>query len=274
MPAISEINQPKYFALDSITKLSALHEGHVVISGSHGGVYPGYLAARGKLRGVIFSDAGVGLESAGIGSLPLLAGIGLAAATVDYRTARIGDGEDIRRRGIVSYVNGPAAAVGCREGEAASLCAEKMLDAQAPLRVTAAPAEGRTLLRAEPPRIWAADSNALITADDVGTIAVTGSHGGLLGGKPASAIGPAVIAAAFNDAGMGSENAGISRLPALDVRGIVGVTVSAWSARIGDARSSWATGVISAANDLARRHGAKPGDKLKDFFITLAERLG
>ncbi len=259
--------------LDSITRLAPAHAGRVVIAGSHGGVYAGYLAAAGGVRGVIFSDAGVGLEGAGVGALPLLAAIGLAAAAVDFRSARIGDGADLCRRGTISHVNDPAAAMGCEVGELADLCAEKMKTAPLAHADAAPPTEGRITLRAQAPQIRGVDSNSLLTGDDAGTIVISGSHGGLLGGNGDSAIGPEVLAAAFNDAGMGIDNAGISRLPALDARNIPAVTVSAFTARIGDARSSWMTGIISAHNAAAARHGAKPGIRLSAFLGELAARM-
>jgi hypothetical protein len=117
------------------------------------------------------------------------------------------------------------------------------------------------------------DSSSLIEPGDTGAIIISGSHGGLLGGDPASAIGPDVLAAAFNDAGVGIDNAGISRLAALDRRRIAGVTVAAASARIGDARSAWETGVISAANATAARLGAAEGMALRVFYTDLASRV-
>ena len=47
-----------------------------------------------------------------------------------------------------------------------------------------------------------------------------------------------MFAAVYNDADFGVDDAGISRLPALDARGIAGACVSAWSARIGDGQST------------------------------------
>jgi hypothetical protein len=37
------------FLVDSITKLDARHRDAVVVSGSHGGIYAGYCAAKGRL---------------------------------------------------------------------------------------------------------------------------------------------------------------------------------------------------------------------------------
>jgi len=81
----------------------------------------------------------------------------------------------------------------------------------------------------------------------------------LLGGKPETALKYDVRAAFYNDAGIGIDEAGVSRLPALDARGIPAATVSAASARIGDARSTYEVGVISRVNSHSALLGLKPG---------------
>jgi hypothetical protein len=88
---------------------------------------------------------------------------------------------------------------------------------------------------------------------------VTGSHGALLGGRPDHLLGVAVHAAIFNDAGGGKEGAGFSRLALLDTRAIAAATVSCASARIGDARSTYETGVLSHVNEAARRLDLREG---------------
>ena len=65
-------------------------------------------------------------------------------------------------------------------------------------------------------------------------------------------------AAFYNDAGIGIDEAGVSRLPALDRRGIAAATVAAESARIGDARSSYEDGVLSRVNSCAGALGLRP----------------
>src|SRR5215213_4234690 len=65
---------------DTITKLPAEAAGAVVVSGSHGGLYPGTLAAKARVRAVILNDAGIGRDDAGIASLHLLERFGIAAA--------------------------------------------------------------------------------------------------------------------------------------------------------------------------------------------------
>ncbi|MGA3036926.1 MAG: hypothetical protein ABSE64_05515 [Vulcanimicrobiaceae bacterium] len=252
---------------DSITHLDEQDAGKVVVAASHGGLYCGYCAAKGHVLGAIFSDAGVGLENAGIAALDYLEALRIPAATVDYRSARIGDGADLAQRGRISFCNARASEVGCAPGQATIQCAERMERAQSSDAAAPAYAEARTLLlaRAGREKVWGLDSNSLVTLDDTGSIVVTGSHGAILGGKPETALRIDALAAVYNDAGVGIDNAGISRLPALDARGIAAVTVDAQSARIGDARSTWESGKISHANSLAQAYGCRAGMSVPEF---------
>lgn len=253
--------------LDSITKLGADAAGAVAIAASHGGVYAGYLAAQARLRAVIFSDAGVGLDRAGIGALAYLDALGMPAAAVDHRSARIGDGSDLAARGSISFCNDTASKLGCEPGMNALACAKMMLGAALFAGEPPMYDEARTILRerAGEPQVWGLDSNAGVRPEDAGTIVVTGSHGGLLGGKPETALRVDALAAVYNDAGVGIDAAGISRLPALDARGIAAATVDAQSARIGEARSTWESGVISHANERASSLGVRAGMTVPAF---------
>ena len=114
----------------TITSLPAEAYGAVVVSGSHGGRYPGYLAAKAKVRAVVFSDAGVGRGGAGLASLADLERLGIAAAAVSHTSARIGDPADMMRRGVVSHANAPAQAVGVEKGMACSEAAQRLLLAE------------------------------------------------------------------------------------------------------------------------------------------------
>ena len=77
---------------NSVTKLGPETRDAVLIGGSHGGVYAGYLAAKEGARAVILNNAGVGKDEAGIGSLAWLDKLGIPAATVDHRSAEGGKG--------------------------------------------------------------------------------------------------------------------------------------------------------------------------------------
>lgn len=258
---------PGIVAADTITKLPPDAAGLVVVSGSHGGRYPGYLAAKAAVRAVILNDAGVGKDAAGIGALPYLEALGIAAAVLSHESCRIGDTGDMLARGRMSHANavaraaGVAAGMGCRE--AATLLT------RAPHRRVEAPevGEGRSeIADAGRRRIVLVDSAAMVRPDDAGQIVVTGSHGGLVGGDPAMALRTDAFAAVFNDAGIGIEEAGLGRLAALERRGIAAFTVAAASARIGEARSSFEDGTISRVNDSAARRGAAPGLPARDVL--------
>jgi hypothetical protein len=73
---------------------------------------------------------------------------------------------------------------------------------------------------------------------------------------------------------VGLDGAGVSRLPALEARGIAGACVSCFSARIGDARSTWADGVISALNGSAAARGGAIGQSCQAFVAAMAANHG
>jgi len=258
--------------LDTATKFEASHRDAVVVCGSHGGVYPAYLAATAGLRAVILNDAGIGLSSAGIGCLDYCAALGMAAATVAHDSARIGDAADMRARGRISHVNRIAADLGCASAQSVE-DASRWLTKAAPWQ-GAPPAyrEGRKIVVERPgqPRVICMDSVSLVVPDDAGQIVVTGSHGGLLGGSRDAALAVDALMALYNDAGIGADEAGVGRLPALDARGIAAATVDAMTARIGDGLSTYRDGIVSRLNRTAHARGGRVGMsaiELIDLFL-------
>jgi hypothetical protein len=263
---------PGVYLADTITKLTPLMRGAVVVSGSHGGRYCAYLSFKAGLRAFILNDAGVGKEQAGISSLADAEQHGIAAATVSNTSCRIGSSSDMMQRGLVSHANGPARAVGVRTGMA---CAEaaRLLTAAPHIEVEPAlQTEGRVELHETGwwRRIVIMDSASLVKPEDAGQIIVTASHGALLGGNPWMALQAEGFAAVFNDAGIGIDGWGITRLPALESRGVAGLTVAADTARIGDGRSTFEDGVISHVNAPAGRLGAVTGQPLKPLLLRWA----
>jgi hypothetical protein len=258
---------------DSITRVGPAAAGAVVVNASHGGVYAAYLAAKLQAVAAIFNDAAVGRDRAGIGGLDYLQELGVAAATVGHDSARIGDGADMMAHGIVTYANGLAASLGVEPGQTCRQAAARLEQAGQTHRTPPEALEAAFLLVAEPPQVWALDSASLVLPEHKDAIVITGSHGGLLGGKPETALKYDVLGALYNDAGIGKDGAGVSRLPALDARGIAAATVSAASARIGDARSTYEDGIVSRINTRAATLGLREGSTARDFVDGLRRAL-
>jgi hypothetical protein len=253
--------------LDSVTHLQAEHRGAAALCASHGGSYSGYYAASKGVSAVILNDAGIGREQAGLGGVRMLEGLGVPAAAVSGKTARIGDGKDNLARGVLSFVNGPAGQFGLAAGMTCLEALDKL--AAAALKPAAEPPkqdEHRFEVQgATGVKVIVMDSISLVHPQDAGQIIVTASHGACPGGKPEMAVKYSVFAAVTNDADRGIDDAGISRLPAMNERGIAGACLSAFSARIGDGRSMYEDGYVSALNTVAEKYGGKIGQSCRQF---------
>lgn len=258
---------------DSVTRMGDNVRGHVAVAASHGGVFAVHLALAEGVAGLVVCDAGVGLERAGIAGLDYANRLGVPCAAIHHRSARIGDGADCTSRGLISFANPRAVALGVRVGmpamEAARCMAAAQLSAVDP---GPSPDESRRVLPGTHGHrtVVLIDSASLVAEEDAESVVITASHGGLLGGRFETAIKLPVFAALYNDAGIGCDGAGVSRLPALDARGIPAATVAAGSARIGDARSAWETGVISRVNQAAHALGAREGQGARDWAELMA----
>lgn len=239
--------------------------GKVLVAGSHGGIIAACLGAKAGAHALVLNDAGVGKDRAGIAGLFYLEAIGMAAATVDCGSARIGDGADMLARGVISHANAYAALCGVRAGQACRDAAERLRSAAPPHSRPPACGEGRSRVADGPPEVWALDSIGMVVPEDAGRILVIGSHGALHGGRHESALPVDAAAAVFNDAGVGADRIGISRLPVLGARGIPAVAVGCMSARIGDGRSMWESGLIRHMNAPAAALGATRGMSVQQF---------
>jgi hypothetical protein len=260
--------------VDSVTQLDGRARGRTVVSGSHAGRYAAAYAARFGIRAIVLNDAGVGLERAGISGLALLDDVGVAAAAVSHLSAHIGSAKDTYDRGVLSHVNGNAAVLGCFVGMCAANAVLALQHAALRPDVSVPTYESRYLLDATQPRVWALDSAALARPADAGAILATGSHGGLVGGRPAAALRADALGAVFNDAGSPEPNsAGTERLSVLDQRHIPAATVAAASARIGDGRSTYDDGKLSCVNEAAAAAGAALGMTTKEFVALIRGRI-
>ena len=258
--------------LDSITDADANARGALVVSGSHGGLYPAVLASRLGIRSIFFNDAGIGYNRAGVAGVEALRLVGMAGAAVDCQSARIGSAKDMVRFGVISCANGPATDLGVLVGMSVTDAIRALRDAPQPPGVLPAMDEARSEIRLDGTEldVLLVDSASLVTPADAGRVIVAGSHGALIGGDPRRALKAKARFACFNDAGIGREQIGVSRLPALEHQGIAAVTVGHESAVIGDAASSVKTGVISAVNEPARAMGISVDDRLHDALARIA----
>jgi hypothetical protein len=175
--------------------------------------------------------------------------------------------------GVITHANALAASLGIVPGQPCREAAALLQRAERTGRSPPEALEGAFLLIADAPQVWALDSASLVAPEHREGIVVTGSHGGLLGGRPETALKYDVRGALYNDAGIGKNEAGTSRLPALDARGIPAATVSASSARIGDARSTYEEGIISRVNTSADALGLRDGVSARDFVAGLRRAL-
>lgn len=250
---------------DSVTAFGPEARGSVLVTGSHTGRIVAATSLSVGAAGLIANDAGVGKEAAGIAGLDLLDRFGVPGAAVDVWTARIGDGSDTFDSGEVSVTNSAAERLGIVTGMRARVAAELMARG-APETPTVHDLDAALVLDGivlddGPVRIVALDSAGWIDARFDDAIVITGSHGGIVAGTGVKA---AVLAAAFNDAGIGKERSGVGRLALLDEMHIAGFTVSHASARIGDALDTFASGEVSCVNVRATSCGVEIGIGTRD----------
>jgi len=264
--------------VDSATSLKDQARGKVVVAGSQGSPLPANLVARAGAIACVLHDAGVGKDEAGISALPYCDDLGMASATVDYKSARISDAKDMMARGVISRANALAANLGVKPGMKCAEAATLLTRAAAPKAVPAPYDEdkGRWLAKTgtNGMKVWALDSNSLMRPDDAGQIVLTGSHGGLVGGNPDSALRVRAHAALFNDAGICPDGSSTSRLAVLDQWGIAAATVSAASARISDGRSSYNDGVLSMVNERGKAVGGRVGMSAREFCDLVLRAAG
>jgi hypothetical protein len=105
-------------------------DANVLCTAGHTGAPAAVYLRRFRPHGFICSDGGKGKNDAGIAALWLVEEDGLAGATVDARTARMGDGLSTYRDGVISACNAPARERGVEVGQPAALAADLLLDGQ------------------------------------------------------------------------------------------------------------------------------------------------
>jgi len=105
---------PAIVCLDAAPLLEDGDAGAIVITGSHAALFRGKPddVVKPQVRAIFFSDAGVGLDRAGIARLATLDERGIAAGCASADSAEIGNAQSIYREGVLSHVNETAARLG------------------------------------------------------------------------------------------------------------------------------------------------------------------
>jgi hypothetical protein len=92
--------------------------GRIVVTGSHAALFRGRPddIVGPNVYAIFFSDAGVGMDCAGITRLAVLDERSIVAGAASADSAPIGDARAVYEQGVLSHVNVTAASVGGRQG--------------------------------------------------------------------------------------------------------------------------------------------------------------
>lgn len=260
--------QGRILVAESLTyfKPGAAGVNDVALGASFAGAPTAAVPLGTGVKGWVAHEAGPGKDRAGVSGLSLAQSFGIPAAAIATMTARLSDGRSLLT-GRVAEANEAAAALGVRPGQTGEAAARLMLAGPAghacdvagrideTMHELVAPADGRGGIYA----VW---SFMLVKQPRPKDVFCVASHGAKVMADYASTVMPRGVIA--NDAGMGLDGSGADGLPALNDKGVPGATVSADSARIGDAMSTWNDGVISAVNELAAAKGVRVGMPAQD----------
>jgi uncharacterized protein YunC (DUF1805 family) len=110
--------EPQIICLDAAPMLQPGDEGAIAVTGSHAALFRGKpdKVISVNLRGVFFSDGGVGMDAAGVSRLPDLDRMGIPAGAAAAMSASIGNSRSVYSDGILSHVNKLAAGKGIAVG--------------------------------------------------------------------------------------------------------------------------------------------------------------
>lgn len=243
--------------------------GDVVVNASYSGVLCARMVMSAKPKAVIGLDCAVGKDGAGIAGLWYYEALNVPAAAVDVMTAEMGNGADLYENGIVSRVNDAAQALGVEPGMTARDVADYFLSGEKKPAVFD-PAR-RRLIHSD-----SATGRSIVCTDSIAYALPEDKERNVL--CTAGHTGRSVIgyfrefrpwAFICSDGGIGKNQSGLTALEAVEADGIVGCSVSALSARMGDGQSTYFDGVISAANKHARAKGVIVGQSAREAALLL-----
>ncbi len=272
---VHEDERGRILTADSMTYFDErVGASDVIVAGSYAARVTFGWALRLGVKAAIAHAAGVGKDDAGISGLALAAEHGMPAAACDTMSARLADGASVYD-GIIGHANGPARALGVATGQPVAEAARRMLDASSGKKtVIEEMVDNQIYTLEETPKgniraSWGIPVLRSIREPRPRDVFVQASHCGLT--LSAHVIPLRLKGVIANDAGRGMDDSGIASFPLLAAEGIAAAAVDAMSARIGDVMSIWNDGIVSAANDVARARGVRPGMTTKEAARRMLE---
>lgn len=239
-------------------------DNDVVVAASYVGVLPARLIAPHRPRAVIGHDGCIGRDAAGIQGLFYLEALGIPAATADGHTAELGNGSDVYEEGVISRVNILAEQCGVRRGMSVREAAQLLLEVD-PTDTSPGTKIRREVVETSPTGRQVVVTDSIIFArpeDRDRNVLVTAGHTGTSGASFLIEFRPWGFIC--SDGGGAKNDSGIAGLAIVEELGLAGASVSAQSAAIGDAFSTYEDGVIVACNEPARRRGVRVGMPAKE----------
>lgn len=255
--------------IDSARYCDSRNTGDVVVAASYCGVLPVRLIAPHRPRAAIGHDIGIGADGAGIAGLAYLEALGIPAAAVEAESAEIGNAADMYANGRISRANILAERCGVERKMAVADACRLLATADPGDRSATTKVRREEAGRAGGHAVVVTDSIVFARPEDRENVLVTAGHTGKTGARFIEAVSPRGFICA--DGGAAKAGSGTSGLARLDEVGIPGACYDVMTAAMGDAFDAWERGRISAVNELARRIGVLPGQRVEEAaFLLLA----
>ena len=266
MLVVSEDPSGRILAFDSSTYMegNTTTANDIVVIGSYCGTRVlAPIFTRG-VKAIIATDAGIGLDEAGVSGLKHGETIGVPVAAIKVMSAETSNGRQTLL-GEISRANAQARALGVREGMPAYEAAALMTKAPPGKSIPTSPGEEeKPVMVEETPkgRIWATPGSTAIRENISRDVFCSGANSSRV--MSDGALRMKAKGAIANDAGIARNNSAVEGVYILGQNGIPAASVSTMSARLGEGLSSWNTGVISVANEVAQKLGVKVGMSCKE----------
>jgi hypothetical protein len=266
MLVVEENAAGRIVAFDSSTYLEGnpTGGGDVVVIGSYCGTRVlAPIFTRG-VKAVIATDAGIGLDEAGISGLKHGETIGVPVASIAAMSAETSNGRSTLL-GEISRANAQARALGVTPGMVAYEAAARLAKAPPGKSIpTSLGVEEAPVVVEETPkgRIWATPGTTAIKEKIPNDVICSGANSSRVMSDGVLRMG--AKGAIANDAGISKHNGAVEGIQILGERGVAAASVSTMSARLAEGQSTWNTGIISVVNPVAAQRGVKVGMSAKE----------